>query len=73
MEKNLHHKIAPVRELTISYMTTHKTDQQTCDLINVVDKSSKGEEVKEPPLSVKQVIDALQLILTKVVQLKGWI
>ena len=54
-------------------MTTHKTDQQTCDLINVVDKSSKGEEVKEPPLSVKQVIDALQLILTKVVQLKGWI
>lgn len=73
MEKNLHHKIAPVRELTISYMTTHKTDQRTCDLINVVDKSSKGEEVKEPPLSVKQVIDALQLILTKVVQLKGWV
>lgn len=69
MKNHLYHKIAAVKELTITYMTTRKTDQNTCHLINVMDKSST-EGIDEPPLSVQRVKENLQLILEKIQILK---
>lgn len=71
MKNHLYHKIATVKELTITYMVTRKTVQKTCDLINVKDMSSTGEGVDEPPLSVQQVKENLELILEKIQILKG--
>ena len=70
MKNTLHHKIAPVKELTITYMVTRKTTQSTCDLINVNNMSSSGEGVEEPSLSIELVRDNLKLILRKVQKLK---
>lgn len=70
MRNTLHHKIAPVKELTITYMTTRKTTQMTCDLINVADMSSSGEGVEEPPLSIEHTRASLKLILVKIQALK---
>ena len=70
MKNSLHHKIAPVKMLTITYMTTRKTTQRTCDLINEKDMSSTGEGVEEPPLSFQQVKENLELILQKIQMLK---
>jgi hypothetical protein len=70
MKNSLHHKIAPVKMLTITYMTTRKTTQRTCDLINEKDMSSTGEGVEEPPLSFQQVKENLELILQKIQILK---
>ncbi len=70
MKNSLYHKIATVKMLTITYMTTRKTTQRTCDLINKKDKSSTGEGVDEPPLSFQQVKENLELILQKIQVLK---
>ena len=70
MKNDIHHKIAPVKELTITYMVTRKTSQKTCDLININNMSSSGEGVEEPPLTVEQVRDNLKLILKKIQTLK---
>jgi len=66
MPNNLHHRIGLVRELTITHMVTRKTDQDTCDLINIENKSSYGEEVTEQPLTREQVVDNLNLILNRI-------
>jgi len=73
MNNHLHHKIAAVKELTITYMITRKTVEKTCDLINVNDMSSAGEGVDEPPLSAQQVKENLELILEKLQILKEMI
>lgn len=70
MKNSLYHKIATVKMLTITYMTTRKTTQKTCDLINEKDMSSTGEGVDEPPLSFQQVKENLELILQKIQTLK---
>ena len=70
MKSHLYHKIAAVKELTITYMVTRKTVQKTCDLINVKDMSSSGEGIDEPPLSVQEVRKNLELILEKIQILK---
>jgi hypothetical protein len=70
MKSHLYHKIAAVKELTITYMVTRKTVQNTCDLINVKDMSSTGEGIDEPPLSVQEVRKNLELILEKIQILK---
>jgi len=71
MQNHIYHKIATVKELTITYMITRKTVQETCDLINVENMSSTGEGIDEPPLSVQQVKENLELILEKIQILKG--
>ena len=70
MKNHLYHKIATVKELTITYMITRKAVEKTCDLINVKDMSSTGEGIDEPPLSVQRVKENLQLILEKIQILK---
>ena len=70
MPKELHHRIGAVEELTVTYMVTEETDQPTCDLINLEDKSEGGEEVIEPPLDSKTVFQSLQLVLGKIRILK---
>ena len=70
MKNHLYHKIAAVKELTITYMITRKAVEKTCDLINVKDMSSTGEGIDEPPLSVQHVKENLELILEKIQILK---
>jgi hypothetical protein len=70
MPKEIHHRIGAVEELTITYMVTEETNQFTCDLINLEDKSEGGEAVIEPPLDSKTVFQSLQLVLARIQILK---